>query len=142
MSEHKVIAHVSCGSVTLKLTLNAKILAKSLKDGCITPFLGAYNKKYPDAEPLTADALCRLVQPPMRPRWDRRRLQLDPPRPLNDGKFHESLSSQVFGRLAREGVQRPLLDGDHSRNRLLFKCGKSSTTSTPRRSEMHARRIG
>ena len=60
MSEHKVIAHVSCGSVTLKLTLNAKILAKSLKDGCITPFLGAYNKKYPDAEPLTADALSRV----------------------------------------------------------------------------------
>ena len=55
-----MIAHVSCGSVTLKLTLNAKILAKSLKDGCITPFLGAYNKKYPDAEPLTADALSRV----------------------------------------------------------------------------------
>ena len=54
------IAHVSCGSVTRKLTLNAKILAKSLKDGCITPFLVAYNKKYPDAEPLTADALSRV----------------------------------------------------------------------------------
>ena len=55
----KVIAHVTCGSVTLKLTLGSKVLAKSLKDGCLTPFLGVYNKKT-NAEPLTAEAVSRV----------------------------------------------------------------------------------
>ena len=56
----KVIAQVKCGEITLKLTLTAKVLAKPLKDGCITPFLGAYNKKHPDQPPLTAEALARV----------------------------------------------------------------------------------
>ena len=56
----KVIATVTCGAVTLKLTLTAKVLAKSLRDGCITPFLGAFNKKNPGDAPLTADALARV----------------------------------------------------------------------------------
>lgn len=41
----KVIVHVTCTDVTLKLTLTPKLLGKSLADGVLTPFLGAYNKK-------------------------------------------------------------------------------------------------
>ena len=57
----KVVAVVKCTTVELKLTLNAKTLAKPLADACITPFLGVYNKKKPDETPVTAEALVAVT---------------------------------------------------------------------------------
>ena len=59
-ARRKVVARVTYDAVTLKLTLTHKVLAKSLKDGCITPFLNAYNKKTSAAKPLDAAALSRV----------------------------------------------------------------------------------
>lgn len=41
----KVACRVKLASVTLKLTLTAKFLAKPLREAVLIPFLGAYNKK-------------------------------------------------------------------------------------------------
>ena len=41
----KVVCRVKLNAVTLKLTLNSKLLAKPLTAAVLTPFLNAYNKK-------------------------------------------------------------------------------------------------
>ena len=53
----KVVCRTICGGIELNVTLAAKQLAKPLTDALLTPFLGAYNKKRPGEEPLTAAAL-------------------------------------------------------------------------------------
>jgi hypothetical protein len=59
-AKSKVVARVTCGSVTLRLTLEAKHLAKPLSEGCIAPFLNVFNKKLASATPLTPDDLERV----------------------------------------------------------------------------------
>jgi hypothetical protein len=72
----KVVCRTVCGAIELNVTLADKQLAKPLTDALLTPFLGAYNKKRPGEEPLTAAAtqharravsLARTCLPP-RPR--------------------------------------------------------------------------
>ena len=38
----KVIAHVTCGAVTLKLTLTSKLKKKPFSEAVLVPFLKAY----------------------------------------------------------------------------------------------------
>lgn len=52
----KVVCRTVCGAIELNVTLADKQLAKPLTDALLTPFLGAYNKKRPGEEPLTAAA--------------------------------------------------------------------------------------
>jgi len=61
ITARSVIVHVTCGAITLKLTLTAKVLAKSLREGCIEPFLSVVNKKRASSlTPLTAQGLERV----------------------------------------------------------------------------------
>lgn len=47
-AKRKVVAFVSCASVSMKLTLGDRLLGKSLLAALIEPFLSAYNKKVGD----------------------------------------------------------------------------------------------
>ena len=51
---------VRCGAVELKLTLPEKALAKSLQDGVLMPFLGAYAKRVKRATPYTISDVRRV----------------------------------------------------------------------------------
>lgn len=55
------ICTVKCDGVTLKLTLKQKLLDRPFITALIAPFLGAFNKKRPDAEPLTMESLAGIV---------------------------------------------------------------------------------
>ena len=74
-----------------------------------------------DLASVIAEALADIVRPSARPRWARGPLP-DPPPPLNDGKFAASLCELVLGLLSKD-LPMPALDGDHSRGKLLFRCG-------------------
>ena len=89
-----------------------------------------------DMTAIISEALSFIVRPVCRPRWDRGDLA-DPPPPLNDGKFACSLDASVLGLLSAEPPMAQL-DGEHSRGKLLFKCGtvvdfinKSEHRATP-----------
>ena len=58
MGDRKVVCRVALGAITLKLTLTPKVLAKPLGAAVLTPFLGAYNKKTPDATVRVANLEC------------------------------------------------------------------------------------
>ena len=77
-----------------------------------------------DLVAITADALARLVRPPMYFRWERHAIKDDPPPPLNDSGFFAKLSDQILGRLSQHRDALPLLDGDGSRLKLLFRDGR------------------
>jgi len=84
--------------------------------------LGFWVTRHRDDLPsIISEALCNLVKPAFQPRWARGP-PADPPRPLNDGKFASSLCEIVLGLLSQDPPMREL-DGDHSRNKLLFSCG-------------------
>ena len=74
-----------------------------------------------DLASIISDALAEIVKPSVRPRWARG-ASPDPPQPLNDGKFAGSLCELVLGILSKDPPMPPL-DGDHSRGKLLFRCG-------------------
>eukprot|EP00973_Karenia_brevis_P020617 2830099-Karenia_brevis.AAC.1 len=74
-----------------------------------------------DLASVIAEALADIVRPSARPRWARGQLP-DPPPPLSDGKFAASLCELVLGLLSKD-LPMPPLDGDHSRGKLLFRCG-------------------
>lgn len=74
-----------------------------------------------DVASMVAETMVCMVRPVARPRWARETLA-DPPAPLNDGSFAASICELVLGILSND-LPMPELEGDHSRGKLLFRCG-------------------